>query len=373
MTSIALFSLIPLLILCINLLTWNRPTGVASFSGTRVSVLIPVRNEEMNIETCIDHIYAGRHTPYEVIVYNDNSTDRTSSILKTLKERYPSLHILQGGPLPQGWAGKNHACHHLSQQAKGDVLLFLDADTKIQPDGIGHLLNAVESERLPSDMVSALPKQLMKTWGEKMLMPFLPLTILAWLPLEFVRRFPFPSMTVAIGQVVMIRKEAYQFSGGFEAIPAELVDDMALATRFKKLGLTVRFIDGFEIAHCRMYDSIQTIWNGFSKNMFLGLRQIIPLWLFTICLYTTCFILPFILLACTPLMSSEVQLLTFLSVGFNFALRWLMVIRYSHSFLYSLLHPFASAVVVGIFINSGIQTLLGNVHWKGRTYDNVNS
>ena len=372
MTYIVLLPIIPLLILCINLLTWNRPMEPASFSDTRVSVLIPVRNEEMNVETCIDHIYAGHHAPFEVIVYNDNSTDRTSTILNGLKERYPSLRVLQGGPLPQGWAGKNHACHHLSLHAKGDVLLFIDADTTIQPDGIGHLLNAVESERLPSDMVSALPKQVMNTWGEKMLMPFLPLTILAWLPLEFVRRFPFPSMTVAIGQVLMIRREAYKTSGGYEAIPAELVDDMALATRFKNLGLTVRFIDGFEIAHCRMYDSFQAIWNGFSKNMFLGVRQVIPLWLFAICLYTTCFIIPFILLACTPFLSAELQLLTFVSVGFNFAIRWLMVFRYSHPLIHTFLHPIAAIIVVGIFINSGIQTLLGTVKWKGRTYDNAN-
>ena len=372
MTATLLICLVPLLILCINLFTWLRPSGVSQSSDSRVSVLIPVRNEEFNITKCIEHIYSGSHSPHEVIVYNDNSTDGTLSVLLELKEKHPSLQILQGGPLPKGWAGKNHACHHLSQQATGDVLLFLDADTEIQTNGIGHLLNTLEVDNLPSDMVSALPKQIMKTWGERMLMPFLPLTILGWLPLEFVRRFPFPSMTVAIGQVVMIRTEAYRTSGGFEAIPAELVDDMALATRFKKLGLTVRFIDGFEVAHCRMYDSIQSIWNGFSKNMFLGLRQVIPLWIFVICLYTTCFIAPFVLLACYPVLSPDVQVLTLVSVGCNFAIRWLMAARYSHSWLYILLHPVASVIVVGIFINSGIQTLLGNVRWKGRTYDNVN-
>ena len=288
-----------------------------------------------------------------------------------LKEKYPSLQVLQGGPLPKGWAGKNHACHHLSQHATGDVLLFLDADTRIQAEGIGHLLNTVDADTLPSDMVSALPKQIMSTWAERMLMPFLPLTILSWLPLEFVRLFPFPSMTVAIGQVVMIRTDAYQSTGGFEAIPAELVDDMALATRFKELGLKVRFIDGFEVAHCRMYDSLPAIWNGFSKNMFLGLRQIIPLWLFVVCLYTTCFIVPFILLACYPMLPTDVQIITIGCVACNLSIRWLMAFRYSHSWLHTILHPIASIIVVGIFINSGIQTLLGNVHWKGRTYDNV--
>ena len=205
MIALLLLPLLPLLILCLNLLSWNRPSGQCQSSDSRVSVLIPVRNEELNIEKCIEHIYNGSLSPFEVIVYNDNSTDGTLSILQQLQAKYPSLQVLQGGPLPKGWAGKNHACHHLSVQASGDVLLFLDADTEIQPHGIGHLLHTIEDEKLPSDMVSALPKQIMGTWGERMLMPFLPLTILSWLPLEFVRRLPFPSMTVAIGQVVMIR------------------------------------------------------------------------------------------------------------------------------------------------------------------------
>ena len=115
------------------------------------------------------------------------------------------------------------------------MLLFLDADTEIQTHGIGHLLQTLEDEKLPTDMVSALPKTNHGYLGERLLMPFLPLTILSWLHSRFGRRLPFPSMTVAIGQVVMIRKEAYKTSGGFEAIPAELVDDMALATRFKNL------------------------------------------------------------------------------------------------------------------------------------------
>ena len=216
MIELLLIPLLPLLILCINLLTWKRPSGSFQSSDSRVSVMIPVRNEELNIEKCIDHIYGGSLAPFEVIVYNDNSTDGTLSILYKLKEKYPTLQILQGGPLPQGWAGKNHACHHLSQHASGDILLFLDADTEIQQDGIGHLLQTIEDNSLPTDMVSALPKQIMGSWGERMLMPFLPLTILSWLPLEFVRRLPFPSMTVAIGQVVMIRSEAYKASGGFE-------------------------------------------------------------------------------------------------------------------------------------------------------------
>ena len=105
MIALLLLPLLPLSILCINLLSWKRPSGACQSSESRVSILIPVRNEELNIEKCIEHIYGGSLTHFEVIVYNDNSTDGTLSILYQLKEKYPSLQILQGGPLPQGWAG----------------------------------------------------------------------------------------------------------------------------------------------------------------------------------------------------------------------------------------------------------------------------
>lgn len=358
---------LPLSIVLINVLTWTRPKGIPAKLSTTVSVLIPARNEEDNIRTCIEHIYRSKHQPYEVIVYNDNSTDSTLDKLRSLQEQYPSLDVIHGGLLPVGWAGKNHACHHLANRSTGDIFLFIDADTRLEPHGIGHLICIADDTTLPSDMVTALPRQSMGSFAERVLMPFLPLTFIAWLPLELVRRLPFPSMTAAIGQVVAIKRSAYHHSGGFEAIPAELVDDMALATRFKKLGLTVRFIDGFHLARCRMYDSFNTLWEGFTKNVFLGLRQQIPLWLFVICLYTTCFILPFVLLP-VAIFQTSLVLPVIAGIVCNLLIRIVMTIRFGHSWTAALLHPFASVVVVAIFINSGIQTMIGKVKWKGREY-----
>lgn len=362
-----LLSVLPLSIAFINILSWKRPVGIPTSSTKTVSVLIPARNEEDNIKTCVEHIYESAHQPHEVIVYNDHSTDSTLETLQQLQEQYSTLHIIQGGPLPSGWAGKNHACHHLANGSTGDILLFIDADTRIEPHGIGHLVSLVDDPKLPSDMVTALPRQSMDSFAEKVLMPFLPLTFIAWLPLELVRRLPFPSMTAAIGQVVTIRRQAYLQSGGFEAIPAELVDDMALATRFKKLGLTVRFVDGFHIASCRMYDSFATIWDGFSKNVFLGLRQLVPLWLLVICLYTICFILPFAMLP-VAFVQSALLIPIMVGIGCNVLIRFFMTIRFGHSWTSVLFHPIASIVVVCIFINSGIQTMMGKVEWKGREY-----
>ena len=371
--GLLLICAVPLVILLINVSTWYRPVDESPSVDVNVSVLIPARNEEQNIATCLQHILSSTHTPYEIIVYNDNSTDKTAKILADFQNEYSFIKVLNGGSLPKGWMGKNHACHHLAHHATGDVLLFIDADTQLQPSGIGHLAHCIQHHSLPSDLVTALPRQLTDSWGEKILMPFLHLTFLAWLPLELVRRSPFPSMTAAIGQVVMIRKTAYLQSGGFEAISNELVDDMAMATRFKQKGLHVRFIDGFNVAHCRMYTSFTSVWKGFSKNIFLGLRKSIPLWVFVIGLYSCCFVLPFALLIVLPWLSPQAIIVVMTCVCVNLTIRILMSIRYAQSIRHIVWHPIASFIVVALFINSGIQTLMGNIKWKGREYSDVHT
>ena len=363
---------IPLVIAIVNLLTWCRPIGETSDNLTqRISVLIPVRNEEHNIRECLEQVYASDISPFEVIVYDDNSTDSTSEQLKRLQIEFPSLMVLHGQSLPDGWAGKNHACHQLAQRASGELFVFLDADTRTMSGCLRHVRNIAYSEELPSDMVSVLPKQIMKTFSEQILMPLLHLTFVSWLPLELVRRLPFPSMTAAIGQVLSIKSEAYSQSGGFAAIPDQLVDDMALATLFKKSGLTVRFVDGHHLASCRMYTSFSDIWQGFSKNVFLGLKQNIFLWFFVIALYTTCFVVPFVLLSCLPILDPSMTVWVLLIVGTNYTLRVLLALRYEQSWLSILCHPIASVIAIGIFFNSGLQTLTKGVEWKGRTYGKV--
>ncbi len=374
MAALFALCLTPLLIAVVNFLTWYRPVGKTRDASTaRISVLIPVRNEEHNIRQCLEHVYDSDTAPFEVIVYNDNSTDATAEQLKAIQVRYPSLKVLHGAALPMGWAGKNHACHQLSKSASGDIFVFLDADTRLMSGCLRHVRSIAYSQTLPSDMVSVLPKQTMQTFSEQLLMPFLHLTFVSWLPLELVRRLPFPSMTAAIGQVLAIKSEAYNQSGGFAAIPNQLVDDMALATLFKKNGQTVRFVDGHQLVSCRMYSSLSDIWQGFSKNVFLGLKQNIFLWLFVIALYTLCFVLPFVLLACLPLLEPSMVGWVLGGVGANYTLRVLLALRYEQSWSSVLCHPIASVIAIGIFFNSGLQTLTKGVEWKGRTYGNVKS
>ena len=368
--------LIPFTVVAVNMVTWHRPKGTLlsqQCPSPSVSVLIPARNEENNIKECIEQIYESTQQPLEVIVYNDNSTDNTSSILQSLQIKHPTLRVIQGSPLPKGWTGKNHACHQLSKEARGNFFLFLDADTRLFPQGISALLEVANTPKLPSDFVSALPKQTSVSFAEKMLMPFLQLAFIAWLPLELVRRAPFASMTAAIGQLVLIRQQTYHQIGGFESIKMELVDDMALAKRCKSLGYHVRFIDGWHIGSCRMYRSLTEIWAGFSKNVFIGLGRSIPLWTSVTILHVVCFVLPFVVAPWHDLYEGPESIWVWCCVAMNMGIRILMALRFQPSMVSVLCHPLASCLVIALFINSGIQTLFGQVRWKGRDYSDVHA
>ena len=102
----------------------------------RVSVLIPARNEEANIGACIEGFIAQKYNNFEIRVLDDQSTDRTGSIIEQFSERYAEVQAMQGEPLPSGWMGKNWACHQLSQYADGDILIFTDADNRPAPNAI---------------------------------------------------------------------------------------------------------------------------------------------------------------------------------------------------------------------------------------------
>ena len=149
--------------------------------------------------------------------------------------------------------------------SQGDILLFLDADTSLFPTGVEKIVSTMNQKGMASDLLSCLPRQKLVSFGEKLVMPLLHITLLSWLPLVLVRRSSFVSCTAAIGQVMAIRKETYTDTGGFESIKNSLIDDMDLAKMCKSQNHKVRFVDGHDISECRMYTSLHEIWNGFTK------------------------------------------------------------------------------------------------------------
>ncbi len=354
---------IPAAITGINLLTWTRGRSDTESRG-RVSVLIPARNEEATIEACVAAALAGPRCVDEVIVYDDASTDATPDILARLQRQHPRLRVVEGEGLPAGWVGKPHACYQLSRHATGDVLLFVDADTTLTPDGITRLLALLED----SGLVTAFPRQQTVSLAEQLLMPLLCLTYTAWLPLALIPRTASPQILAANGQVLAVRREALEALGGFASVRGEVVDDMALCRQAKRSGVRVCFADGFHIATCRMYASASEIWSGFSKNLYEGLGESMPGLLAVVALYLVTMVLPFLALPLSMLVDPAWAAPAAVGVGLNLLTRAMLAVRYGHTALSVLLHPLAVLGLIAIAINSARWSRMGAIQWRGRTY-----
>ncbi len=244
------------------------PAARPAFAWPRISVLIPARNEAANIGACLESLLAQDYPNCEILVLDDGSEDATAAIVADFAARDPArrLHLLRGASLPSGWLGKCHACAQLAAAARGEYLLFTDADTRHGPRSLANALAAAET--LHAGLVSVLPRQQALTPAEQLLLPLLPFNILTLLPVGLVRRRPEPSLSAGIGQFLFFRRSAYLATGGHAAVRRSALDDVELARRVKAAGWHMALLGGGEAVQCRMYSSFTQIWCGFSKNLF---------------------------------------------------------------------------------------------------------
>ena len=266
--GILAFQAVVMLIVLSNAAVLARPGRArAGAPQPQVSLLVPARNEAPNIGACVRSLLAQTYPHLEILVLDDRSEDHTRAILELERARDTRLTILTGEEPPPGWTGKNWACHQLSLAARGEVLLFADADTVFfEPDAVLGIVRALQASR--ADLLSGLPKQVLGTVGEALLVPlfywaffcFTPLAVgLVW------RRAP---LARAVGQLMTFRRRAYDAIGGHAAIRGSVVDDLDLARRITNAGLACRIMDATDIVRCRMYHSSKEAHAGFGKNLF---------------------------------------------------------------------------------------------------------
>lgn len=242
-----------------------------------VSVIVPARNEAAHIATTLRLLLAQEYpAPFEIIVVDDQSEDHTAQEAERAADGDNRLRVVRGAPLPPGWVGKTWTCHQASLLAKGEWLVFTDADVHWGPHALRHLIHTAHGLR--ADMFSVWPTQDTVTWGERLVVPLMMFAILAYLPELCVRYIPWPVFAAANGQCLAFRKGAYQRLGGHQAVRTAIVEDVALARRSKALGLRLVMALGEDHLRARMYNAWSEVRQGFAKNILAG-HGGRPLWL----------------------------------------------------------------------------------------------
>ena len=229
-----------------------------------VSAIIPARNEEASIARTVESV-AAQPEIAEVIVVNDQSTDRTGEILARLAARLPKVRVLTTGELPRGWVGKNYAASLGAAAAAGDWLLFTDADTFHLPGAARHALNDAADH--DAALVSYSPEQELRTFWERALIPFVYCRLAVRFSFGRVNDSRLPD-AAANGQFMLVRRDVYESVGGHAAVANEIVEDVALARRIKREGHRIYFAAPGGTVRARMYASLGTMWQGWTKNLY---------------------------------------------------------------------------------------------------------
>ena len=360
LVSIVLLAIVLSVTLCNAATAPMLKKSVGLQSCPRVSVLIPARNEEANVGDCIKGLLSQNYDTFKIHVLNDQSTDSTGAIIEEIGEQHPEVQAIHGKPLPTGWTGKNWACHQLSQYADGEILIFTDADNRPAPNAIANTVAYMQ--KLELGLLSAFPEKVTGTLAEKLVVPVVDMFVYAGLPLWLTYFSRFPALAAASGLWMAFTREAYQLIGGHQAVSNQIVEDVELSRLAKKSGIKILTTAGTRGVSCRMYQSFNEVWNGFSKNLFglVGYKRI-PFFILMLGLFTMC-VLPYITVWFSPLRGLAV-----IAIVMNIVMRMVLALKYRHPFFTSVvLHPFGVLLTLLIGINSFFQTRRGRLQWKGR-------
>jgi chlorobactene glucosyltransferase len=357
-----------LLIALSNLRTWRRlgeypPPLVLP----PISVLVPARNEERNIGPCVRSLLAQDYPDLELLVLDDDSSDNTGLVLAGLATDDDRLSVLKGRPLPPQWLGKHWACHQLAQAARGELLLFVDADTRHQVNCLRDAVAALLAEK--ADLLAVLPRQQVISWPERLIVPLMPWSIFSFLPLCLAYRVRTPALSATVGQFMLFGRQAYDSIGGHAAVRFDVVDDLALGRRIKANGMRWRLVDGRDHVGCRMYHSFREAVEGFSKSLFAVFGYNVPFFSFVWLWLWIVFTEPLLVLLlglvgvrvppANLLLASTAVVLSLVLWGIS---HW----RFGFPLYLTLLYPLSIFTSVIIAMRSMLLTKLGRTTWKGR-------
>lgn len=341
--------------------------------GLLVSIIIPARNESATIETVVRSILATTYHPFELLVVDDRSTDDTAGIVERLAAD-PRVRLIRGKELPKEWYGKPWACLQGYREARGQLLLFTDADTWHQPELLARAVGALLKEQ--AALVTVSPVQRCVTFWERIIMPQIWFLLALRYSPASVNRATRPRDVIANGQFILTRREAYEAAGTHAAVAQEVAEDLALAQTYLQRGLKLHFAFAERLMATRMYHGLAHLIEGWSKNIYLGGRRsfpdeplrraLVPVMLVVAMVF---WLVPVMALAVSlawpsPAFLRETALLAMaLSAGF-----WMLICHGMQiPLLYGLGYPLGALMALYIALRS---TWRGSrkVEWRGRVY-----
>jgi cellulose synthase/poly-beta-1,6-N-acetylglucosamine synthase-like glycosyltransferase len=326
-----------------------------------VTAIVPARNEEAVIAKCIMSL-ACQQEITEILVVNDQSTDGTANVVRSLMEKIPNLRLLESGGLPDGWVGKNYALWVGVQQAKCAWLLFTDADAEHEKNSVSRALQIVHEQG--AALISFSPEQITGTWYEKALIPYIYLRLAKRFSYEQVND-PNSRAAAANGQFLMMRRDVYDAIGGHSSVAGEVLEDVALAMRAKAAGHRISFGSGKGIVRVRMYRSFPEMWQGWKKNLY-RLMGGTP-WAVFREMETNLPWIPVLLIVA----GLKYPFLLFVGVLFLIARQTsygLDLARNQYPFSFIFYYVPAVALYVGVLWASYQSYVHGRIQWKGREY-----
>ena len=331
-----------------------------------ISVCIPARNEESNIEACVRSALVNRGVNIEVLIYDDDSTDGTPQILSDLTARDGRVRRVDTEALPIDWNGKQWGCERMGQASKGEWLLFTDADVRLSPECLKTTLIAARASNC--DLISTVPRQIIGTWMEDAIIPLIHFVLLSYLPMGQMRTTTLPAASAGCGQFLFVRKSMWVRSGGHAAFRQSMHDGIKLPRAVRSVGGRTDLFDGTELAECRMYRTAGQVWRGFAKNAYEGLGSF-ALLLFITIIHIVGHVLPWgwiIWALFTDQIATVTTALAGSAIAIAFIQRMIFAKRFQHSLRTVLLHPLGILLLTIIQWHSLWIAKTGRRSWKGR-------
>ena len=347
----------------------NIPSQKNNTNSKFVSILIPARNEADVIESTIKSITNQSYQNYELIILDDNSTDATKSIIQKHAKSNHKIEQINGSSLPSGWLGKNWACHQLSEKAKGEYILFMDADTNIDKFILQDSIIAIQKEKI--DLLTLVPGRDTKLIADHAMKKIISWFIVCWLPMKLAINLNAPFLSATFGQFMLFKKSSFTKIGGFIAIKDNPVDDFQLGRNIKKNLFKWMLYDAAFRITTRTYNTNKDLISGYSKNIFPAVGYSISIFLI-IFLILLSFVLgstiPIILYFLGLLHNQELILLCITLLMLLFISWEIVTIR----FKYSIFTPFSFPILISLILLLALRSFIDNVFysstWKGRSY-----